>query len=95
MTLATSVAYEARHVVVQQQPAPRAVVVDDVAEPEGAVRHGALRAEVAAVYLFFEGRFMSSLPPGPGQAPDFDRRFTRLHIALPGILEGRTEHPSR
>ena len=37
---------------------------------------------------------MSSLPQDPGQKrKTADRRFTRLHIALPGILEGRTEHP--
>src|SRR5438477_3711628 len=31
---------EAGHVVVEEEPAPRAVVVDDVAEPERPVRHG-------------------------------------------------------
>ena len=37
---------------------------------------------------------MSSLPRDPGQKRKaIDRRFARLHIALPGILEGRTEHP--
>ena len=37
---------------------------------------------------------MSSLPQDPGQKrKTTDRRFTRLHIALPGILEGRTELP--
>ena len=37
---------------------------------------------------------MSSLPQDPGQKrKTTDRRFTRLHIALPGTLEGRTEQP--
>jgi c-di-GMP-binding flagellar brake protein YcgR len=37
---------------------------------------------------------MSSLPQGPGRKRKTpDRRFARLHTALSGILEGRTEHP--
>ena len=36
---------------------------------------------------------MSSVPQDPGRKRKaFDRRFARLHIAIPGTLEGRTEH---
>ena len=34
---------QARHVVVEQEPAARAVVVDDIAKPGGAIRHRILR----------------------------------------------------
>lgn len=37
---------------------------------------------------------MSSLPRDPGRKRKAgDRRFVRLHTALPGVLVGRTEHP--
>src|SRR6185295_12263019 len=50
--------------------------------------------EEPAVYLLFESALMSSLPPDPGKKrKPLDRRFARLHIALPGTLEGRTTHP--
>src|SRR6185295_15143182 len=59
--------HEARDVVVQEQAAPRAVVVDDVAEPDGAVCHGALRARGAGSILAFRIRPHELSSPGSRQ----------------------------
>lgn len=43
--------------------------------------------------MLFEAALMSSLPQDPGRKrKTTDRRFARLHTALPGTLEGRAEH---
>jgi PilZ domain len=79
--------------VIQEEPTARAVVVDDVAEPDGAVGHGGLRGE-RRQYTCFSGSLpaMSSLPQDPDKKhKSGDRRFTRLQTSLPGVLAGRKE----
>src|SRR6185503_15915267 len=80
-------AVEAGHVVVHEQPAPRAVVVDDVAEPGRTVRHRLLR----------DGRLGEYTPPFehmPTPEADYYRLRTEWLRFKSQLFDGLTGLPA-